>query len=104
MNSDIGLICPPFDGMNLVAKEFVAVNGSSSKALILSSGMGSATQLKDAFIVEKYNVESIADTIHEAIVCDTRSLRKRMRIMSQNVRKEDSRNWSKRFLKKLSSL
>jgi len=96
--ADIALICPPFDGMNLVAKEFVAVNNQKPKALILSSGVGASKQLKDAYIVEEYSINNIYLSLLTAINASPVELLSRMNKMNSNVKKFTSQWWGKKFL------
>jgi trehalose 6-phosphate synthase len=95
----IGLVTPLRDGMNLVAKEFVAAqNPDDPGVLILSRFAGAATQLKDALLINPYSAEEMADAIHTASNMSKDERITRWGRMNENVQKEDVRWWSKKFI------
>lgn len=100
-SADIALICPPADGMNLVAKEYVAVNAGLPKALILSLGVGASHQLSKAFIITNYSVENIASTIERVLNSTTEERLERMKAMNYQVKKFTSQYWGEEFLARL---
>ena len=94
----IALVTPLRDGMNLVAKEFVAAqNPDDPGVLILSRFAGAATQLKDAILVNPYSAEEISDSIRIAIRMPKEERIARWRKLHENVLREDIGWWRKRF-------
>jgi len=95
----IGLVTPLRDGMNLVAKEYCACNADEQGVLILSEFAGAAAQLQGgAFLVNPYDVEGVADAIHQAMAMPSEERRQRMRRMRAGVRKYDIFWWVDSFL------
>ena len=93
----MGLITPGLDGMNLVAKEFVAAN-EEPKVLILSEFAGSSKQLDEALLVNPYNTDQVAKKIREAIEMPEDEKRLRWRKLRKKVREEDLPTWAENFL------
>ncbi len=97
---EIALITPLKDGMNLVAKEFCAASPAGESVLILSEFAGAAAQLqKGALLVNPYNVEEVAETIHRAILMGPGERRARMHKLKRFVREYDIFWWVDAFLK-----
>lgn len=96
--ADVMLVTPLRDGMNLVAKEYVATRLDSTGALILSEFAGAAEQLKQAYLVNPYDLEALAHALSEAI--ETASVRgnKRMRALRRSVGSHDVFWWAQRCL------
>ena len=100
----IALVTPLRDGMNLVAKEFVAAqNPDDPGVLILSRFAGAATQLEDAILVNPYSAEEISDSIRTALRMSKEERISRWRKLQQNVEEEDIGWWRKRFTDALSA-
>lgn len=100
--SRVGLITPLRDGMNLVAKEYVAAqNPADPGVLVLSCFAGAAAQLTSAVIVNPHSTEDMADGIARALAMPLSERRARHRAMLECVEKEDVRWWSKRFMEAL---
>lgn len=98
----IGLVTPLRDGMNLVAKEFVAAQDPDDPGvLILSRFAGAAIQLKDALLVNPYSAEELADAIRTALVMPLDERLQRWRAMFKNVQTEDVVWWRQRFTEAL---
>jgi len=98
----IALITPLRDGMNLVAKEYVAAQDPEDPGvLILSRFAGAALQLKDALLVNPYSKEDISDAIRRAIEMPREERIRRWRAMNDIVEKEDVVWWRKRFVEAL---
>jgi trehalose 6-phosphate synthase len=94
----IGLVTPLRDGMNLVAKEFVAAQDPDDPGvLILSRFAGAAGQLTDALLVNPYSAEEMADAIRTALAMPKAERIDRWRAMFENVQTEDVMWWLKRF-------
>jgi len=97
--ADIGLITPLKDGMNLVAKEYCACSIEEDCTLILSEFAGAAAQLgRSALLVNPYDIESVADTIHRAYHMDKAERQARMRRMRRSIREYDVFWWVDSFL------
>ena len=94
----IALVTPLRDGMNLVAKEFVAAQDPENPGvLILSRFAGAACQLTDALLVNPYSAEEMADAIRTALAMPLEERIRRWRTMFDNVQDEDVIWWLKRF-------
>jgi trehalose 6-phosphate synthase len=100
--SEIALITPLRDGMNLVAKEYVAAQDPEDPGvLILSRFAGAALQLTDALLVNPYSKEEISDAIRQALAMPKDERIRRWRSMIECVEKEDVVWWRKRFVEAL---
>ena len=95
----VGLVTPLRDGMNLVAKEFVAAqNPEDPGVLILSRFAGAARQLKDAILVNPNSPEEIAEAIKQALSMDKAERIRRWRASFDNVHREDVTAWRDAFV------
>ena len=84
--TDIALITPLKDGMNLVAKEYCAANIEQSGVLILSQFAGASTQLgKNSLLVNPYDIEGVADVIHRAYLIGIGERQRRMRKLRKSI-------------------
>lgn len=102
--SGIGLITPLRDGMNLVAKEYVAAQDEADPGvLILSRFAGAAAQLDEALIINPYDPDSIADAIRRAIAMPPEERRRRHAALLANVRAQDVRWWRDNFVQALAA-
>jgi alpha,alpha-trehalose-phosphate synthase [UDP-forming] len=99
--SDLALVTPLRDGMNLVAKEYVASQVDDAGALVLSHFAGAHEELPDAIMVNPYDPEGMATSIHQAIEMSSEERQERMRRMRDTVRKNDVYTWVERFLRAL---
>jgi len=98
--SDICLVTPLKDGMNLVSKEYCACNVDSDGVLILSEFAGSAAQLhRGAIMVNPYDIEGMAEAINRAVTMPDDERRARMRRLRNNVRRENIFWWTDSFLR-----
>ena len=103
--ADVGLITPLRDGMNLVAKEFVAAQDPDDPGvLILSRFAGAAVQLNSALIINPYSRDEISDALHCALLMPIEERRERHRAMLENVEEFDVSRWRKDFLHALGEL
>jgi alpha,alpha-trehalose-phosphate synthase [UDP-forming] len=101
--SHLGVVTPLRDGMNLVAKEYVASKIHGGGALVLSRFTGAYEELKSgAFIVNPYDLEGTAEEMYRAIVAPDDGKRIRMQRMRDTVRRNDIYWWLERFLRALS--
>lgn len=97
--ADLALITPLRDGMNLVAKEYVAARVDGGGLLVLSRFAGAAEELSDAVLVNPYDAEGLAQALHEAIRMPKREKRRRMKLLGAQVARHDVHAWARRFLR-----
>lgn len=100
-NSDIGLITPLRDGMNLVAKEFIAAQQRPDRILILSGKAGAAQELQEALIIDPQSREQIAKAIFQALEMRPNEKEARLKSMQEHLQRKDVFAWGKTFLKDL---
>jgi trehalose 6-phosphate synthase/phosphatase len=99
--ADVALLTPLRDGMNLVAKEFVASRIGDDGVLILSEFAGAAEELSEALLVNPYNADEIAEQLRRAVEMDSTEQSVRMRAMRNKVEANNLERWSESFLGKL---
>ena len=98
----IGLVTPLRDGMNLVAKEYVAAqNPDDPGVLVLSSFAGAAAQLRDAILVNPYSPEDVADALAQALAMPLHERKLRWRRLMDNVEQQDVMWWLNNFVSAL---
>jgi trehalose 6-phosphate synthase/phosphatase len=97
-DADVALVTPLRDGMNLVAKEFVACQVADPGALILSRMAGAAETMREALLVNPYDVEETAGALHRALRMKTRERRSRMEALRERERANDVHAWVRSFL------
>jgi trehalose 6-phosphate synthase len=95
---DVMLVTPLRDGMNLVAKEYVASRFDEGGTLVLSEFTGAADELAGAFGVNPHDIEGLKDTIVRAATTGPAEARRRMRAMRRRVREHDVARWAADFL------
>jgi trehalose 6-phosphate synthase len=96
---EIALVTPLKDGMNLIAKEYCASNIEEKGILILSEFAGAASQLhRDALLVNPYDRQRMADTIHAALRMQDDERQARMRRLRRFIKRHDIINWVNSFL------
>jgi len=101
--SDVALVTPLRDGMNLVAKEYVATRGDGSGVLILSEMAGAVTELGEAVIVNPNDREAIADALREALEMPIEEQKRRNEIMRHRIKYYDVARWANEFVSQLIS-
>ncbi len=100
----IGLVTPLRDGMNLVAKEYVAAQDPEDPGvLILSSFAGAARQMQEALLVNPHSAEDVADAIARALVMPREERIGRWQALVDNVQREDVTWWLARFVAELAA-
>lgn len=99
--SDIALILPLRDGMNMVAKEFVASRLDGKGVLILSELAGASKELHEAIMVNPNNLGDIAEAIKEAIEMPDCEQIRRNDVMTERIRRYSVEKWAKEFIKSL---
>ena len=92
------------DGMNLVAKEFVASREDERGALILSTFTGAAHELSDALLVNPYDVSQLAEAIHRALEMPEDEQARRMQRMRHTVREYNIYRWAAHLLSDLTDI
>jgi alpha,alpha-trehalose-phosphate synthase [UDP-forming] len=96
--ADVMLVTSLRDGMNLVAKEYVACREDETGALVLSEFTGAADELSGAFLVNPHDIEGMKDAIVRAATVPPAEARRRMRAMRRRVREFDVNRWAASFL------
>jgi alpha,alpha-trehalose-phosphate synthase [UDP-forming] len=96
--ADVMLVTSLRDGMNLVAKEYVACRDDETGALVLSEFTGAADELSGAFLVNPHDIEGMKDAIVRAATVPPAEARRRMRAMRRRVREFDVNRWAASFL------
>lgn len=99
--ADILLVTPLRDGMNLIAKEYLATRTDLKGALILSETAGASGELAEAFIINPTNPHAIAEAIKTALETPKSVLMTKNRLMLQRIRRTDVHYWVAQFLKRL---
>jgi trehalose 6-phosphate synthase/phosphatase len=99
--ADIALLTPLRDGMNLVAKEFVASRVGDDGVLILSEFAGAAEELTEALLVNPYNADEIAERLREAVEMEATEKTIRMRALRDKVQANNLERWSECFMAEL---
>ncbi|MGH1504704.1 MAG: alpha,alpha-trehalose-phosphate synthase (UDP-forming) [Acidimicrobiales bacterium] len=96
--ADVMLITPFRDGMNLVAKEYVACRYDDTGALVLSEFAGAAHQLDDALLVNPYDIDGLKEKIVQAVEMAPEERRRRMQTLREGVARDDAASWARNFL------
>jgi len=99
--ADVMLVTPLRDGMNLVAKEYVACRHDEDGALVLSEFTGAADELTGAFVVNPHDIEGLKDAIVRAATVSPAEARRRMRSMRRRVLDNDVAHWAETYLRAL---
>jgi trehalose 6-phosphate synthase/phosphatase len=102
-SADVMLVTPLRDGMNLVAKEFVASRPDEDGVLVLSEFAGAAAQLPEAVSVNPYAIGEMAAAMKQALTMDRRERRRRMQTLRARVAAQDVTWWASTFLSDLQS-
>ena len=92
------VVTPLRDGMNLVAKEYVAAREDGSGALVLSEFAGAAAELEDAFLVNPHDVDGLKETLLRAMQANPGDLAARMTAMREHLRSHDILAWARAYL------
>ena len=96
--ADIMVVTPFRDGMNLVAKEYVACRLEDDGALVLSEFAGAADELRQAWLVNPYDINGMKSALMDAFHADDRDTRRRMRALRKTVVEKDVARWAASFL------
>jgi trehalose 6-phosphate synthase len=96
--ADVMLVTPLRDGMNLVAKEYVACRIDGTGVLVLSEFAGAAQELRGAIFVNPHDLDGLKDAIRHGVTLDPGDAKARMRRMRQVIRRSDVHAWARSFL------
>ncbi len=96
--ADIMVVTPFRDGMNLVAKEYVACRYDDDGALVLSEFAGAADELRQAWLVNPYDINGMKTALLDACRADEKERTRRMKAMRKTVLKNDVAAWARSFL------
>ncbi|MFT4233736.1 MAG: trehalose-6-phosphate synthase [Microbacterium sp.] len=96
--ADVMLVTALRDGMNLVAKEYVAVHDDNRGVLLLSEFAGAADELNQALLINPHDIDGVKDAILTAIDMPVREQSRRMRSMRRRVLEHDVAKWGQLFL------
>lgn len=96
--ADVMLVTPLRDGMNLVAKEYVASRVDGTGTLVLSEFAGASHELSRAVLVNPYDVDGLKGAIETALHAPVVEQRRRMRALTLAVRRNSARHWAETFL------
>ncbi|MDX6300251.1 MAG: trehalose 6-phosphate synthase [Nocardioidaceae bacterium] len=99
--ADVMVVTPLRDGMNLVAKEYVACRYDNRGALVLSEFAGAADELRQAYLVNPYDIDGMKQAIVTAMNAEPRDQARRMKAMRRTVAERDVQDWAQRFLRVL---
>jgi trehalose 6-phosphate synthase/phosphatase len=103
--ADVALVTPLVDGMNLVAKEYVAAQDANDPGvLVLSEFAGAAEELFQALVVNPYDAQSIANAISRGLSMSAEERIARVRIMDDRVMRFDAQWWARTFIGDLSAI
>nr|WP_028476231.1 trehalose-6-phosphate synthase [Nocardia sp. CNY236] len=101
--ADVMLVTPLRDGMNLVAKEYVACHSGLNGALVLSEFTGAAAELRRAYLCNPHDLDDVKDAIVAALDDDKDTKRRRMRSLRRQVLAHDVDRWARAFLDALAN-
>ncbi|MEV4902581.1 trehalose-6-phosphate synthase [Citricoccus sp. NPDC055426] len=99
--ADVMLVTALRDGMNLVAKEYVAARGGRGGVLVLSEFAGASDQLRKALLINPHDIDGMKDAILQAVSMDPQEATKRMQAMHRQIITHDVNKWSQDFLGRL---
>lgn len=99
--ADVALVTPLRDGMNLIAKEYLAARTDGSGVLVLSEMAGSSRELNDAILVNPNNLDQIAEAIREALSLDRAAQIERNRLMRRRIESYTVLRWARDYMTEL---
>jgi trehalose 6-phosphate synthase len=102
--ADVMVVTPYRDGMNLVAKEYVACRTADDGALVLSEFAGAAEELRQAWLVNPYDLNGMKQALVDAYAAEDRERARRMRAMRKQVKQHDVAAWAAAFLTSLAEV
>ncbi|WP_408896468.1 trehalose-6-phosphate synthase [Nocardioides sp. R1-1] len=99
--ADVMVVTPYRDGMNLVAKEYVACRVDDDGALVLSEFAGAADELRQAWLVNPYDMNGMKAALLEAYEAEPKELTRRMKAMRKQIAQHDVKAWADSFMTEL---
>ena len=102
--ADLCLVTSLHDGMNLVAKEFLAARRDERGVLILSQFTGAARELRDALLVNPYDIDQTAEAIRAALEMEPEEKQMRMHQMRRSIRQRNIYHWAGSLITELCEL
>ena len=99
--AEVALVTPMRDGMNLVAKEFIACKADGHGVLILSERAGAARELSDALVINPTDIDGLTEALHQALVMPEEEQAMRLDAMRTLVRRYNVFSWTKLFMNQL---
>jgi len=106
--ADVCVVTPLIDGMNLVAKEFIACKAVAPEArpgvLVLSEFAGAAQEMSEALLVNPYDIDAVAATIAQGLQLAEGERRRRTAAMGPRLVRRDAKAWAQKFLSELAAL
>ena len=96
--ADVAVVTPLRDGMNLIAKEYLASRTQDTGVLLLSEFAGASEQLEEAMVVNPYDLDGLASTLEEAIALAPEEQASRLTSLRRRVRRADVHAWAARCL------
>ncbi len=96
--ADVMVVTPYRDGMNLVAKEYVACRVHDDGALVLSEFAGAADELRQAWLVNPYDMNGMKAALFEAYEAEPKELGRRMKAMRKQIAQHDVKAWADSFM------
>lgn len=102
--ADVALITPQRDGMNLIAKEYIATNVEKKGVLILSETAGAANELSEAIIVNMNNLDEISNAIYRALEMPKEEQIRRNVLLHQRIKRYDVITWAHDFIDNLKTI
>jgi alpha,alpha-trehalose-phosphate synthase [UDP-forming] len=103
-HSEVCMVTSLHDGMNLVAKEYVAARSNEDGALILSMFTGASRDMRGALLVNPYSAEETAEALYQALIMSKTEQHRRMKTMRDSVRDYNVYRWAAEFIKALAAL
>jgi trehalose 6-phosphate synthase/phosphatase len=101
--ADVAMVTPLIDGMNVVAKEYLACRKENTGALILSEFAGAAQELHHAYLVNPYDTDLIAQKLNEALDTSEERQKRRMAPMRERIKRYHAGRWATSFLEDLAA-
>jgi trehalose 6-phosphate synthase/phosphatase len=100
-SSDVALITPVRDGMNLVAKEYVATRTNQDGVLILSEMAGASKEMNEALLINPNSFEDFATALKRALTMPLEEQKSRMKVLQKRLKRYNVEKWAEEFLKSL---
>ena len=99
--ADVAMVCPIRDGMNLVAKEYIAAKSDNQGVLILSETAGASFELGEAVLVNVNDKEDIRAALKKALEMSTEEQKARMKIIRKRLKDYDIFHWTHNFIQRI---